>query len=426
MKLISIIGLGYAGCPLAIEFGKYRPTIGFDIDKDRIDGLVTGHDRNGEYCSDEIKQAIFLKYSSCLDDLREAQIFIVAVPTPILKNKYPDLSLLLKSSEMIGKVLKKNDIVIYESTVYPGVTEEECVPILERISGLKFNIDFFCGYSPERINPGDREHGLTNVCKVVSGSTPAIAQEINSLYREIIKADTLVVSSIRVAEATKVVENAQRDLQIAYANELSRLFHLMNIDTHEVLEAARTKWNFSSFQPGLVGGHCIGVDTYYLINKAYELNYRPDVLLAARHINETMGQYVAIRVIKLMSKKNISTKGSSVLILGITFKEDCSDIRNSKVTEIFNELKEFGCSTEIFDPQADPKNVFNTYGIQLKSVDDFKRINGTVTIDEYDVVVIAVAHREFKLYDFSAMKSNNKVIYDVKGLLPKDVVDERL
>ncbi|CAF4026856.1 unnamed protein product [Rotaria sp. Silwood1] len=426
MKNIAIIGLGYVGCPLAVEFGKYRPIIGFDTDEDRIRDLEAGHDRTRECSSDDLKEAKFLKYSSTLDDLHEVQIFIVTVPTPILKNKHPDLSFLLKSSEMIGQVLKKDDIIIYESTVYPGVTEDECVPVLERTSGLKFNADFFCGYCPERSNPGDKEHRLTNTCRIVSGSTPAVSQEINSLYGEIIKAGTFIASSIRVAEAAKVVENVQRDLNIALVNELSQLFHLMNIDTNDVLEAARTKWNFSSYRPGLVGGHCVGVNTHYLIYKAYELNYNPDILVTGRRKNDTMGQYIAIRVIKIMSRKNISIQGSSILILGITFKENCPDIRNSKVIDIVNELKDFGCSVDIVDTQADPQHVYNLYGIRLKPIDEFKKTNGKIAIDEYDAVIIAVAHREFQLYDFSSMTSTSKVIYDVKGLLPKDMVDERL
>ncbi|CAF1401872.1 unnamed protein product [Adineta ricciae] len=426
MKTIAVIGLGYVGLPLSIEFGKYRPTIGFDVNKDRINELKLGHDSTNEFSSENLKCVEFLQYSYSLDDLRSAQIFIVAVPTPVNAQRQPDLSNLLKSSEMIGKILKQDDIVIYESTVYPGVTEDECVPILERISGLKYNENFFCGYSPERINPGDQNHQLSNVCKIISGSTPAISQEINELYQEIIPAGTYVAPSVRVAEAAKMLENVQRDVNIALMNEITRIFRLMNLDTHEVLKAARTKWNFIPYEPGLVGGHCIGIDSYYLIHKACQLNYYPEIVSSARRMNDSMGCFIVEQVIKLMIRKNIQINGAKILILGITFKENCHDIRNSKVIDIINKLIEFGCLVDVVDPWADSEKVYNEYKITLKSTNEFQMINKKIIIENYDTVIIAVAHQEFSLYDFSSMSTANKVLYDVKGILPKDIVDGRL
>lgn len=426
MKTIAIIGLGYVGLPLAVEFGKHRPTIGFDINQDRIAMLASGHDSNLETSDENLKMAKFLTLSSRVDDLRQARIFIVVVPTPIDQNQRPDLVPLIKASQMVGEVLKENDIVIYESTVYPGVTEDVCAKVLEKISGLKFNVDFFCGYSPERINPGDKINTLTTVRKITSGSTPEIAREVDELYQEIVEAGTFMASSIKVAEAAKVCENSQRDMNIAFVNELAQIFNLIDIDTREVLEAASTKWNFLSFEPGLVGGHCIAVDPYYLIHMALELNYIPEIILASRRINDTMAHYVAEQVMKTMIKKSIDVRSSNVLILGITFKEHCPDIRSSKVIDIIRNLQKFGCHVDVIDPWASSKQVYKEFGIQLKLTNELPIVNGKILIDKYDAVVIAVAHREFKAYDFSAMMTPKKVIYDVKGLLSKDSVDARL
>jgi UDP-N-acetyl-D-galactosamine dehydrogenase len=426
MKIIAIVGLGYVGLPLAIEFGKYRRTIGFDTNENRIATLSCGNDLNLEAATEHLKSATFLTFSSCSDDLRQAQIFIIAVPTPIDQKQRPDLTLLIKASKMVGKVLKKGDIVIYESTVYPGVTEEICAQVLEKTSGLQFNVDFFCGYSPERINPGDKVNTLTTIRKITSGSTPATAREVDELYREIIKAGTYMAPSIKVAEAAKVTENSQRDINIAFVNEIARIFNLIGIDTHEVLQAAGTKWNFLPFEPGLVGGHCIAVDPYYLAYKAQQLNYNPQLILAGRRVNDTMAHYVVIQVVKTMIKKGINVSGSNVLVLGITFKEDCTDIRNSKAIDVICELKKFGCHVDIIDPWASPKHVYEEFGLTLKPVSELPTVNGKTLIDHYDAVVITVAHREFQTYDFSAMMACNKVICDVKGMLPKVNVDVRL
>jgi UDP-N-acetyl-D-galactosamine dehydrogenase len=426
MKIIAILGLGYVGLPLAIEFGKYRRTIGFDINENRIAMLVRGNDLNLEIDTENIKAARFLTFSSCPDDLRQAQIFIVAVPTPVDQKQRPDLTLLINVSKMVGKVLKKNDIVIYESTVYPGVTEEICAQALEETSGLQFNVHFFCGYSPERINPGDKVNTLTTIRKITSGSTPTTAREVDQLYREIIKAGTYMAPSIKVAEAAKVTENSQRDINIAFVNELARIFNLIGIDTREVLQAAKTKWNFLPFEPGLVGGHCIAVDPYYLTYMAQELNYNPELILAGRRVNDTMSHYVVVQVVKTMIKKGISLSGSNVLVLGITFKEHCHDIRNSKAIDIICELKEFDCHVDVIDPWASPKEVYEELGFMLKPVSELPTVNGKTLIDHYDAVVITVAHQEFLTYDFSAMMNCNKVIYDVKGILPKGNVDARL
>jgi UDP-N-acetyl-D-glucosamine/UDP-N-acetyl-D-galactosamine dehydrogenase len=417
--ILGVVGLGYVGLPLAVEFGKIFKVIGFDINETRIEQLKQGFDKTLEVTDKELKDASRLCYSSGLHDLKECDIFIVTVPTPVDSFKRPDLTPLLKASETIGRVLKKGSIVIYESTVYPGCTEEDCVPVLENNSGLKFNIDFYCGYSPERINPGDKEHRVNTIKKVVSGSTPEIAAVINKLYSGIITAGTHVASSIKVAEAAKVIENAQRDINIAFVNELSMLFDLMNIDTLEVLEAAGTKWNFLPFRPGLVGGHCIGVDPYYLTHKAVNLGYNPEIILAGRRINDGMGAFVANKLIKHMIKKGHKINNTNVLVLGITFKENCPDIRNSRVIDIINELNEFGCNVDVYDPWADEHEVKEEYNLQLLKKEE-------LNIEKYTGVVLAVAHNEFKTFDYILMKKNGTVVYDVKGMLDKAVVDDRL
>ncbi|OCR04957.1 Vi polysaccharide biosynthesis protein VipA/TviB [Helicobacter pullorum] len=417
MKTLAVIGLGYVGLPLAVEFGKKYNVIGFDIFKQRIDELKKGYDRTLEVEKDELQSAKNLNFTTNLEDLRAAQIYIVTVPTPIDQYNKPDLTPLLKASSSVGKVLKKGDIVIYESTVYPGCTEEDCVPILERESGLKFNVDFFCGYSPERINPGDKQHRLPSIKKVTSGSTPQIADEVNALYASIITAGTHKASSIKVAEAAKVIENSQRDINIAFVNELALIFDKMGIDTLDVLEAAGTKWNFLPFRPGLVGGHCISVDPYYLTHKAESLGYHSQVILAGRHINDNMGVVVANKVIKLMIKNAHQIVGSKVAILGITFKENCPDIRNSRVVDIVKELKDFDCCVEIFDPWADKEEVKHEYGLELQDSKNFK-------LQEYAAVIVAVAHEEFKGLDFS--HKGKTIVYDLKGILPKEQVSGRL
>ncbi len=413
---IGVIGLGYVGLPLAVEFGKKFTVMGFDINQHRIQELENGHDRTLETSDEDLKAAIHLKYTSSLDDIRSCNYYIVTVPTPIDKHKRPDLTPLIKASETVGKVLGKGDIVIYESTVYPGATEEECVPVLEKFSGLKFNQDFYCGYSPERINPGDKVHTVTKILKVTSGSTPEIAVKVDNLYKSIITAGTYMASSLKVAEAAKVIENSQRDINIAFVNELALIFNKIGIDTHEVLAAAGTKWNFLKFFPGLVGGHCIGVDPYYLTHKAQEVGYNPEIILAGRRLNDNMGFYVANRVIKRMIQKGHTIAGSTVLVLGITFKENCPDIRNSRVVDVVAEFKEYSCEVDVFDPWADPEEVKHEYGLAM--------------IDKpgsnYDAVVLAVAHNEFKTMDIKAMGSANAVVYDLKGLLDKSMVDERL
>ena len=426
MKCIAIVGLGYVGLPLAVAFGKNRPTIGYDINKERIASLKSGHDTTLETPDEEIRNAVQLTYTSYINDIKDAEIYIITVPTPIDKNKRPNLKPLLSASEIVGKVLKKGDIVIFESTVYPGATEDDCVPILEKHSGLKYNQDFFCGYSPERINAGDKVHTLTNVVKITSGSTPETATEVDNLYKEIIEAGTFPVSSIRVAEAAKVIENTQRDINIAFVNELSRIFNLMNIDTLEVLEAAKTKWNFLYFTPGLVGGHCIGVDPYYLTHKAQELNYSPDIILSGRRVNDNMGQYVAVQVMKQMIEKKQKISGSKVLILGITFKENCTDIRNSRVMDVIRELEDFGCVVSVIDPWAPVNEVKREYKIDLLPENNLPIENEKRVIENYDAVIIAVAHNEFKNYDYSKMLNTSKVIYDIKGILPREMVDGRL
>jgi UDP-N-acetyl-D-galactosamine dehydrogenase len=416
MDSIGIIGLGYVGLPLAVEFGKVIRTIGFDINQQRITELRNGIDRTMEVDSPELALAKHLSFTDNLTDLQAVNYFIVTVPTPVDQYKKPDLTPLIRASESVGKVLKKNDIVIYESTVYPGCTEEICVPVLEKVSGLIFNRDFFCGYSPERINPGDKQHRVTTIKKITSGSTPDVARRVDDLYRKIITAGTHLASSLKVAEAAKVIENSQRDLNIAFVNELALIFERMGIDTHEVLEAAGTKWNFLPFKPGLVGGHCIGVDPYYLTHKAEGLGYRPEVILSGRRINDNMGIHIATRVVKLMAQGDCPIRGGKVLILGLTFKENCPDIRNSKVVDVITELRTYGLLVDIYDPHADPKEVEHEYGLSM-----------IVTPNKsYDAVVLAVGHEEFKQLPWSVIRSPKTVVYDVKGFLDKAQVTARL
>ena len=413
---LAIIGLGYVGLPLAVEFGKKYTTIGFDINKNRITELKEGYDRTLEVDAAELKDSKYLSFTASIKKLKEATIYIVTVPTPVDLYKKPDLKPILSASKTVGKVLKKGDMVVYESTVYPGCTEEDCVPILEKESGLTFNQDFFCGYSPERINPGDKEHTLSKIKKVVSGSTPEIATELNTLYSSIITAGTHLASSIKVAEASKVIENAQRDLNIAFVNELALIFDKMNIDTLEVLEAAGTKWNFLPFKPGLVGGHCIGVDPYYLTYKAESLGYHPEVILAGRRINDTMGIFVAAKVVKLMIQRSSSVKGARILVLGITFKENCPDIRNSRVIDVIRELHDFGADVEVYDPWADAAEVKHEYKLNLIQK----------PTENYDAIVLAVSHKEFDSLEFENLKHEKTVIYDIKGKFDKSKVTARL
>ena len=418
--VLALLGLGYVGLPLAVEFGKKYKVIGFDINEKRVDELRSGKDRTLEVNTEELSEAKELSFTTKLDELKKANVFIVTVPTPVDDFKVPDLTSVLKASETVGKVIKKGDVVVYESTVYPGCTEEDCVPVIEKFSGLKYNKDFYCGYSPERINPGDKEHRVSTIKKIVSGSTPEIAQALNELYQSIIVAGTHLAPSIKVAEAAKVIENAQRDINIAFVNELSKLFDLMDIDTLDVLEAAGTKWNFLPFRPGLVGGHCIGVDPYYLTHKAVKLGYNPEIILAGRRINDQMGAFVANQLVKLMIKKEHKINNSHVLVLGITFKENCPDIRNSKVIDIINELKSFGCLVDVFDPWADKEDVKHEYGIDLLcNIDEIKD-------KSYKGVVLAVAHNQFKELDFPSLRTNGAVIYDVKGILKRELIDNRL
>lgn len=416
MEKIGIIGLGYVGLPLAVEFGKQLEVVGFDINQSRIEELKKGIDRTLETDHDELASAVNLTFSFNPEDLRKVNHFIVTVPTPVDNYKTPDLTPLIKASETVGKVLKKGDIVIYESTVYPGCTEEDCVPILEKSSGLKYNVDFFCGYSPERINPGDKQHRLPNIKKVTSGSNPEIAERVDQLYKKIIKAGTHKASSIKVAEAAKVIENAQRDINIAFVNELSLIFEKMGIDTHEVLNAAGTKWNFLPYKPGLVGGHCIGVDPYYLTYKAESLGYHPEVILAGRRINDNMGAHIASRVIKLMTQNDLPVNKAKVLVLGITFKENCPDIRNSKVIDVIRELKSYGTDVEVFDPQADAGEVSHEYGLTL--IPELTK--------KYAAIVLAVSHKEFSSIDWSVIKSGKTIVYDVKGFLDPKEISARL
>ena len=422
---IAVIGLGYVGLPLAIEFGKKYKVLGFDINKNRIEELKNVKDRTNEADLDELRFAMNLAiesdevgvtFSSNIEELKSCSVFIVTVPTPIDQFKAPDLTPLLKASEMLGKILKKGDIVIYESTVYPGCTEEDCVPVLEQHSGLKFNHDFYCGYSPERINPGDKVNTLTKIKKVTSGSTPEIAEIVDQLYKSIITAGTYKAQSLKVAEASKAIENAQRDLNISFVNELALIFERMGIDTTDVIEAAGTKWNFLKYRPGLVGGHCIGVDPYYLAHKAESLGYHPQVILSGRRVNDTMGMFVANKLVKMMIGKGSRIKDGKVLILGVTFKENCPDIRNSKVIDIYNELAQFGLDVDVFDPHADKQEVWQEY--QIKMVD---------SLNKYDGIVLAVAHNEFLSLNLGSFKSSSRaVIYDLKAVLNRQEVDARL
>jgi UDP-N-acetyl-D-glucosamine/UDP-N-acetyl-D-galactosamine dehydrogenase len=417
---LAIIGLGYVGLPLAVEFGKKRSVIGFDINQKRIDELKTGKDGTLETTEQELCDAKYLSFTINPEDLKVANCYIVTVPTPIDEYKRPDLTPLVKASETIGKVLKSGDIVIYESTVYPGATEEDCVPVLETHSGLKFNQDFFCGYSPERINPGDKEHRVTTIRKVTSGSIPRIADLVDALYNEIITAGTHKAESIRVAEAAKVIENTQRDLNIALINELAIIFNRMGIDTEAVLKAAGSKWNFLPFRPGLVGGHCIGVDPYYLTHKAQAIGYNPEIILAGRRMNDGMGAYVASQMIKAMIKKSIQIEGARVLIMGLTFKENCPDLRNTRVVDVIRELRDYNLQIDVFDPWVNPSEAEQEYGIQpIKTPEP----------GAYDGVVLAVAHEQFKALGAEGIRAFSKassVVYDLKYVLPKDAVDLRL
>ena len=417
---IAVIGLGYVGLPLAVEFGKKYLTIGFDVNRSRITALISGSDSTLEVDTAELESATHLSYTTDVEKLKTCNIYIVTVPTPIDIDKRPDLSPLEKASETVGKVLSKDDIVIYESTVYPGATEEVCVPILEKHSDLTFNKDFYCGYSPERINPGDKEHRITAIKKVTSGSTLEIADKIDALYRSIITAGTHKASSIKVAEAAKVIENTQRDINIALINELALIFRKLGIDTEEVLKAAGTKWNFLPFQPGLVGGHCIGVDPYYLTHKAMEVGYYPEIILAGRKLNDSMGKYVANEIINLMTKKRIQVVDSNILVMGLTFKEDCPDIRNTRVVDVVQELSGFHCNIDVYDPWIDKEESLREFGIapveQPKS-------------GKYDAVIIAVAHHQFKSMGIKAIRAlgkKNHVLYDIKYILPSEKVDGRL
>ncbi|MCR1812030.1 nucleotide sugar dehydrogenase [Sulfurospirillum sp. hDNRA2] len=412
MDKIAIIGLGYVGLPLAAEFAKQYPVVGFDIFQARIDELSQGYDRTLELTSDELKEALRcgISFSTNLEDMRSCTIFIVTVPTPIDASNRPDLTPLIKASQSVGKVLKKGDIVIYESTVYPGVTEEVCVPVLEEVSGLTFNRDFFAGYSPERINPGDKTHTVKHILKVTSGSTPEVAEKVDALYRSIIVAGTHKASCIKVAEASKVIENTQRDVNIGLINELALIFNTMGIDTNEVLEAAATKWNFIKLKPGLVGGHCIGVDPYYLTYKAEELGYKPNLILGARQINNSMGKYVADKTIKLMIEHDTKIKDANVLILGLTFKENCPDIRNTKVVDIIEELKTFKCNVDVYDPWVDPAEAKLHYGYDLIA-DPFENDK------KYDAIVVAVGHQAFVTLPESEYRRLSNVLIDVKGIL---------
>jgi len=419
-RKICVIGLGYVGLPLAVEFGKIHDVIGFDINEKRIIELNQGKDSTLETNSSELKSAKYLTLTFNIDDISQCNIFIISVPTPINKDKKPDLLPLMNSTEMVGRILKEGDIVIYESTVYPGATEEVCVPILEEFSGLKFNHNFFCGYSPERINPGDKEHTLTNIKKVTAGSTPEIATLVDNLYKDIIVAGTHKASSIKVAEAAKVIENTQRDVNIALINELALIFNRLDIDTESVLEAAATKWNFLPFKPGLVGGHCIGVDPYYLTYKAIEVGYNPEMILAGRKLNDKMGFHVANQVSRLMKRKNINLINSSVLIMGLAFKENCPDLRNTRVIDLVKEFEKMDCVVDVYDPWVNKQEAKNDYGINPVQSPSLKK---------YDAIVIAVAHEEFKALELNEIKSYGRkkcVIYDIKYLLKENESDGRL
>ena len=417
---LAVIGLGYVGLPLAVEFGKHRPVVGFDINAKRIEALQAGHDSTREVSDEELAEAGALRFSSALSDLEACNTYIVTVPTPIDDHKRPDLTPLIKASETIGKVLKRGDVVIYESTVYPGATEEDCVPVLERASGLKFNVDFFAGYSPERINPGDKTHRLTTITKVTSGSTPEVANFVNDLYASIVTAGTHKAPSIRVAEAAKVIENTQRDLNIALINELAMIFNRMGIDTEDVLKAAGTKWNFLPFRPGLVGGHCIGVDPYYLTHKAEAIGYHPQIILAGRRLNDSMGSYVAGQLLKAMLKRRIQVNGAKVLLLGLTFKENCPDLRNTRVVDVVDELKSFSCEVDVHDPWANSAEALAEYGIDLVAEPEKQA---------YDAVILAVPHKSLTEQGADDIRSycrDGGVFFDLKAVFPAGASDLRL
>lgn len=419
-KKIAMIGLGYVGLPLAVEFGKKYTTVGFDINQARVNELKAGNDHTLEVSDEELAAASMLSYTTDIEEIKNCNIYIVTVPTPINEYKQPDLTPLEKASALLGKVIKQDDIVIYESTVYPGATEEVCVPILEKVSGLRFNQDFYIGYSPERINPGDKAHRVTNILKVTAGSTPEIAEQVDQLYNSIITAGTHKASSIKVAEAAKVIENTQRDVNIALINELALIFNRLGIDTEEVLIAAGTKWNFLPFRPGLVGGHCIGVDPYYLTYKAQSIGYTPEIILSGRRINDGMGEYVVAQLVKLMLKKRLHVQQSDVLIMGLTFKENCPDIRNTRVVDIIDELKTYGVNVHVYDPWVDAEEVAAEYGIKLIS---------TLDENKYNAIVLAVAHEQFKQMDIKQIRALGKsdaVVYDLKYLFPAEQTDERL
>lgn len=422
---IAVIGLGYVGLPLARLFATKYSVVGFDINQSRVDELNSGNDSTLEVEKTLLESVLVKEPTSSsglfcttnLDDIKNCNYFIITVPTPVDKNNRPDLTPLYKSSETVGKVLKKGDIVIYESTVYPGLTEEECVPVLERISGLKFNTDFFAGYSPERINPGDKEHTVEKILKITAGSTPEVGEKVNNLYKSVITAGTHLAPSIKVAEAAKVIENSQRDINIAFVNELAKIFNILNIDTQAVLQAAGTKWNFLNFKPGLVGGHCIGVDPYYLAQKAQESGYHPEIILAGRRLNDSMGEYVASRVVKLMIKNEIPVNNSRLLMLGITFKENCPDVRNTKIVDVVRALCDYGIQVDIYDPWANPAEVKHEYNLTTLN---------EVPTQKYDAVVLGVSHKEFLSLDITAFKKDKAVIYDVKGVLHDAIVDGKL
>jgi len=422
-KKIAIIGLGYVGLPLAVEFAKKFNVLGFDVNRSRIDELNSGHDSTLEVSDENLKSVLNLKSKNGLnlsytnEDIKDCSVFIVTVPTPVDKNNRPILTPLIKASETIGKILKKGDIVIYESTVYPGATEDDCVPVLAKVSRLQFNKDFYCGYSPERINPGDKKHTVTNIKKVTSGSTPEIGKIVNELYASIITAGTHLAPTIKVAEAAKVIENAQRDINIAFVNELAKIFNKLDIDTHAVLEAASTKWNFLPFKPGLVGGHCIGVDPYYLAQKAQEVGYHPEIILAGRRLNDSMGEYVATEILKLMVQSEIPVKDARVLMLGITFKENCPDIRNTKAIDVYRNLVSFHMDVDVYDPWASSEEVKHEYGIETISSIENKK---------YDAIIHTVAHKEFATLDFIKLRKSKSIIYDVKGNLSAEISDKRL
>ena len=427
-KKIAVIGLGYVGLPLAVEFAKQYPTVGFDINGPRVDELMKSHDRTLEVEDDDLKKVIApdlisteksgkgLFCTTAVGDIESSNFYVITVPTPTDKNKRPVLTPLIKASESVGKVLKKGDYVIYESTVYPGVTEDECVPVLEKISGLKFNEGFFVGYSPERINPGDKERTVTKILKVTSGSTPEAAQVIDNLYKSVITAGTHLAQTIKVAEAAKVIENSQRDINIAFVNELAKIFNKLDIDTHSVLEAAGTKWNFLPFKPGLVGGHCIGVDPYYLAQKAQEAGYHPEIILSGRRLNDDMGKYVAGEVVKLMMKRSLPVLGSNVLMLGITFKENCPDIRNTRAIDVYKELRSYNVNVDVYDPWADSNEVKDEFGFDL--IENPK--------NQYHAVILTVAHNEFLTEDLRSHLVDGGILYDVKGVLDLKSVDARL